>query len=140
MNYKLLLLATLAAFIYLIVVNAALFPVFFPDGPPDRYENLRPAPLVQYHLLALLITAFLMAFLYQILFRGGPWWREGLKAGVVMALFVSVPMGLHAYAMINTSFLVMMAPALWVTVIWGIAGIVIGFVHRGTFRASEFKL
>lgn len=139
MNYKLLLLATLTAFLYLIAVNATLFPLFFPDGPPEQYENLRPAPLFEYHLLALLITAFLLAFLYQILSQGGPWWREGLKTGVILALFVSVPMGLHTYAMIEQSFLVMMAPALWVTVIWGIAGIVIGFVHRGTFRGEEIK-
>ena len=38
---KKLLLATLGSFAFLLVVNAALFPIFFPDGPPERYAGAR---------------------------------------------------------------------------------------------------
>ena len=41
---KKLLLATFGSFAFLLLVNAALFPVFFPAGPPEHYANARPAP------------------------------------------------------------------------------------------------
>ncbi len=74
---KKLLLSTGAAFVFLVVINALLFPVFFPEGPPEVYSNKRPMPLVQYHLLAFLITAFLMSYLYPLVYKGG---RHGKKA------------------------------------------------------------
>lgn len=124
-----LLLATLGSFVFLVVVNAALFPVFFPDGPPEQYLAARPSPLIEYHLLALLITAFLMSYLYQLIYRGGSAWKEGLRVGVIMALFVSLPENLHVYALTNISFIKLLFPALWVTVIWGLAGIVVGLIY-----------
>jgi hypothetical protein len=129
---KKLLLATLGSFIFLLLVNAALFPVFFPDGPPERYVSMRPAPQVLYHLLAFLITAFLMSYLYPLVYRGGKAWKEGLRVGVIMALFVSLPENLHLYALTNVSFIKLLFPALWVTVVWGLAGVVIGIIYGGS--------
>ena len=126
---KKLLLATLGSFLFLLVVNAALYPVFFPDGPPEHYVGARPAPLVVYHLLAFLITAFLMSYLYPLIYRGGPSWKEGLRVGVIMALFVSLPENLHVYALTNVPFIKLLFPAVWVMVIWGPAGVVIGLVY-----------
>lgn len=126
---KKLLLATLCSFVFLTVVNAILFPVFFPGGPPDRYVEARPSPLVIYSLLAFLITSLLMSYLYTLLYRGGPAWKEGLRAGVIMALFVSLPENLHVYALANVSVVRLLFPALWVTVIWGATGVMIGFVY-----------
>ncbi len=128
---KKLILATLASFVYLVVVNATLFPVFFPDGPPEHYANTRPSPLLMYSLMAFLITAFLMAYLYPLVYRGGRPWKEGLRVGIIMALFVSLPENLHVYALTHVSFVALLLPAIWVTVIWGIAGLVIGFVYGG---------
>ena len=51
---KKLLLATFGSFAFLLVVNAALFPVFFPDGPPEHYVEGRSSPLVLYSVLAFL--------------------------------------------------------------------------------------
>src|SRR6266404_2688850 len=96
---KKLLLATLGSFAFLLLVNGALYPVFFPDGPPEQYVGTRPAPLLSYHLLAFLITAFLMSYLYPLVNRGGRAWKEGLRVGVIMALFVSLPENLHIYAL-----------------------------------------
>jgi hypothetical protein len=127
---KKLFLATLGSFAFLVVVNAALFPIFFPNGPPERYLGARPSPLIGYHLLALLITAFLMSYLYPLIYRGGAAWKEGLRVGVLMALFVSLPENLHVYALTNTSFVKLLFPALWVTVIWGLAGVAIGYIYN----------
>jgi hypothetical protein len=126
---KKLMFATLGSFIFLLLVNAALFPVFFPDGPPEHYVNARPAPQVLYHLIAFLITAFLMSYLYPLVYRGGKAWKEGLRVGVIMALFVSLPENLHAYALTNVSFIKLLFPAIWVTVVWGLAGVVIGMIY-----------
>ncbi|MEP6820149.1 MAG: hypothetical protein ABJA18_11490 [bacterium] len=126
---KKLLLATLGSFAFLLVVNAALFPVFFPDGPRERYVEGRSSPLVLYSVLAFLITAFLMSYLYPLISRDGPGWKEGLRVGVIMALFVSLPENLHVYALTNVSILKVFFPAVWVTVIWGLAGVVIGMIY-----------
>lgn len=126
---KRLFLATLGSFAFLIVVNGALFPIFFPEGPPEQYVDARPTPLFLYHLLALLITAFLMSYLYPLIYRGGTGWLEGLRVGVIMALFVSLPENLHVYALTNISFLQLLFPAIWVTVIWGMSGVVIGLIY-----------
>ena len=126
---KKLLLATFGSFAFLLVVNAALFPVFFPDGPPERFVDGRSSPLVLYSVLAFLITAFLMSYLYPLISRGGPGWKEGLRVGVIMALFVSLPENLHVYALTNVSVLKVFFPAVWVTVIWGLAGVVIGIIY-----------
>jgi hypothetical protein len=138
---KRLFLGTLGSFVFLVVVNGALFPIFFPEGPPERYVGARPTPLFQYHLLALLITAFLMSYLYPLIYRGGAAWKEGLRVGVIMALFVSLPENLHVYALTNISFLKLLFPALWVTVIWGMAGIVIGLIYgRQPVKQEELAL
>ena len=126
---KKLLLATLGCFVFLLVVNAALYPLFFPDGPPERYAGARTAPLPVYHLLAFLITAFLMSYLYPLIYRGGSPWKEGLQVGVIMALFVSLPENLHVYALTQVSFVKLLFPAIWVTAIWGLAGVVIGLIY-----------
>jgi hypothetical protein len=129
---KKLLLATLGSFAFLIAVNGALFPIFFSEGPPEHYLGERAAPLIGYHLLAFLITAFLMSYLYPLIYRGGAAWKEGLRVGVIMALFVSLPENLHVYALTNISFVKLLFPALWVMVIWGMAGVVIGIVYDGS--------
>ncbi len=126
---KKLLLATLGSFLFLLVINAVLYPVFFPEGPPEQYAGTRPAPLLIYHLLAFLITAFLMSYLYPLIYRGGSAWKEGLRSGVIMGLFVSLPENLHVFAMTNVSFIRLLFPAIWVTVIWGLAGVVIGLIY-----------
>ena len=126
---KNLLLATLGSFLFLVLVNAVLYPVFFPEGPPEQYVGARPAPLFVYHLLAFLITAFLMSYLYPLIYRGGPAWKEGWRVGVIMALFVSLPENLHVYALTNVSFIKLLFPAVWVLVIWGLAGVVIGLIY-----------
>jgi hypothetical protein len=73
-----------------------------------------------------------MSYLYPLIYRGGSAWKEGLRVGIIMALFVSLPENLHVYALTNISFLKLLFPALWVTVIWGMAGIVIGMVYGGS--------
>jgi len=126
---KKLFLATLCSFVFLVAVNALLFPVFFPEGPPERFVNARPAPMLGFSLLALLITAFLMSYLYPLIYRGGNAWKEGLRVGVIMALFVSLPENLHVYALANISVVKLLFPAIWVVLIWGMAGVVIGLVY-----------
>lgn len=103
MNLKEFSLAMVGSFLFLVVVNALLFPVVFPNGIPEHYQNARSSPLNQYHLLALFITALLMAYLYPIGHKGGAAWKEGLRFGLLLSVFVSLPNVLHVYARVNTS-------------------------------------
>jgi len=64
-----------------------------------------------------------------LIYRGGSPWKEGLQVGVIMALFVSLPENLHVYALTQVSFVKLLFPAIWVTVIWGLAGVVIGLIY-----------
>lgn len=127
MNLKKLSLATGGSFLFLLVVNALLFPFVFPNGIPEHYQNARSSPLNQYHLLALFITALLMAYLYPIGYKGGAAWKEGL----LLAVFVSLPNLFHVYAMVNTSITGQLLPVVWTAVTWGLAGVVIGWIHGG---------
>ena len=58
-----------------------------------------------------------------------------------MALFVSLPENLHVYALTNISFIKLLFPALWVTVIWGLAGMVVGLIYgRQTATRAELRV
>ena len=60
---------------------------------------------------------------------------------MVMALFVSLPENLHVYAQADISLIKLLFPAMWVTVIWGLAGIVIGLIYgRQSATQEEFAM
>jgi hypothetical protein len=131
-KYSRLGLATVAAFVFLMVINALLFPFVFPDRIPEHYQNQRPAPLYEFHSLAFLLTTFLLAFIYPYGYKGGTPWIEGARFGALIALFVSIPMGMHLYAMVEISAAKTILPILWTTLTWSAAGAAIGLVYGKT--------
>lgn len=44
MKGKKLAVAAVVTFFFLVVLNATLFPLLFPDGRPERLQNMRPSP------------------------------------------------------------------------------------------------
>ena len=52
-----------------------------------------------------------------------------MRVGVIMALFVSLPENLHVYALSKVSFIKLLFPAVWVTLVWGLAGMMIGMIY-----------
>jgi len=128
-NFKQLIFATLSAFLFLVVVNNLLFSIVFPEGPPDQYENMREKPLRFFHLVAFLVEAFLLAFIYPIGYRGGSPRVEGIRFGMYMGFVVSFPHFFHTYAMVNVDFYSAVLAIVWTVAIWGIAGILIALVY-----------
>jgi hypothetical protein len=129
-------LAALAALAFLLVVNGILFPVVFPEGPPDYYRYMRAEPIAAYNFLALLITSVLLAYVFPIGYRGRTPWAEGLRFGMLMAALTSLPMSLHVYAAAEIAFTGLLTVVLWTVITWGVAGGLIGAVYGKTLEAD----
>jgi hypothetical protein len=129
MDLKKLFLSTIAASIFLILINTVLFPLVFPDGPAQFYANAREKPLFLFNLLAYIATAFLLAYIYPIGYRGGSPRVEGIRFGMYMGLLVSLPHTFHIYAMVDYAFYSAALVIAWTIVVWGATGIVIALVH-----------
>ena len=129
MCIKRLLMASLGAFVTLVGVSVALFPVLFPDGPPISYENQREQPVVLGHLAAAALTSFLLAFIYPFGRGDAHPALQGARFGALMAVLCSFPVMLHEHAMIDVSLAVFALPAAWTVGTWALAGAVIGLVH-----------
>jgi hypothetical protein len=129
LNIKKLLLATLVAFICLIIVNTLLFPLVFPEGSSAQYESTRDKPLYLFDLIAFIVMAFLLAYIYPIGYRGGRPRVEGLHFGMYMGLLVSLPHTFHVYATVDYDFYMAALAIIWTIVIWGATGIAIALVY-----------
>jgi hypothetical protein len=136
MNISKYALAALAAVVFLVVINAVISPLVFPQGPPEVYRYQRDEPRVAFHLLAVLVTAVLMAYIFPIGYRGGKPWAEGLRFGMLMGVLASLPMNLRVYALTDTALPGLLSAVLWTVITWGISGGLIGAVFGSSLRAE----
>lgn len=123
MRPKQLAIATVLVFIYLIVINAFVFPFVFPDGLAEKFINMRADALPLYHVLAFAATAFLLTVLVGMLVARTGSKRDGLIAGALLGLLVALPEHLHLYAMIDVGVVKQFIPVVWIVITWGIAGV-----------------
>ena len=135
---KKLIIATVATTLYLILVNALVFPLIFPDGLAEKFSNERQTQLFQYHLIALVITSFMLSYLYSLFIKSETPWKDGLKFGALLGIFVSLPEHIHLYAMVDSSFIKQFIPVLWILITWGIAGVLVSLIY-GKIKADESK-
>lgn len=97
---------------------------------PNVNENIHP-----HHeglgllLVAYLILAILMAYLYLLSYKGQNPLLEGLRLGVVIGLLWVFPHGLAMASTHNTSITYEINNALWHIVEQGIGGVIIALVH-----------
>lgn len=122
------LVAGVAAAVVLLVVNAALFPLVFPDGPPVAYADSRAQPLMMFHMVAFLVEGLLLACVYAAFWRHRRGAMSGAVYGAVVSLFGSLAHNLHMYAEVAVAPLVVLTPALWVMFTWALAGAVLGII------------
>lgn len=122
------LVAGVAAAVVLLVVNAALFPLVFPDGPPIPYADPRAQPLMMAHMVGFLVEGLLLASVYAAFWRRRRGAGSGAVYGAVVSLFGSLAHVLHLYAEVAVAPLVVLAPVLWVMFTWALAGAVIGVI------------
>jgi hypothetical protein len=114
----------------LLVLNAFVFPLVFPAGPPAPYQNARPAPLYAVHTVALLAAALLITLTFAVVYPQRRTWVDGLKFGAMLGLLVSFPSGMHTYAMVDMSYRDAITPIVWTVVTWAAAGAAVGAAAR----------
>jgi hypothetical protein len=119
-------LAALAAMAFLLVVNVVLYPIVFPAGPPQIYQYERAEPLALYHVLAMLVTSLILAYVFPLGYRGKIPWSEGLRFGMLMGVLVSLPASINIYAMTDIEFAGLLTAVLWSVITHGVAGALIG--------------
>lgn len=81
-------------------------------------------------LVAYLILALLMAYLYTLIYKGGRPVSEGLKLGVIIGVLWVFPHGLALAGAHNTSITYEIKNALWHVVEQGIGGIIIALTYQ----------
>ncbi len=128
MNAKWLAITTFVVFVYLIVVNAVIFPIVFPDGLAEKFLNARAENLPLFHLLAFAATAVILTILVDKLGRGGHSATRGLTAGGWLGLLVALPEHLHLFAMVEATAIQQFIPVVWTVVTWGLAGFIVGLI------------
>ncbi len=128
MNYKKLIWAAIAAFIFLAAVNAMVFPMVFPNGIGERLLNTRLREVSQYQIAALAVMSMLMSLIYSLSHQGRSNW-DGFIFGVLMALFVTLPDHLQSSAILDTPFQEQFLPFAWIAVTWGFAGVIIAIIY-----------
>jgi hypothetical protein len=128
MNTKWLAITVGGVFLYLILVNAFIFPFFFPDGLAEKFINVRSENRPLFHLLAFLATAALLTIIVDRLVAKSRSATRGLNAGAWLGLLVALPEHLHLYAMVDATAVRQFIPVLWTVVTWGVAGAIVGLV------------
>lgn len=79
-------------------------------------------------LIAYLILAILMTYIYSLVYKGGKPIIEGLKIGVIIGILWVFPHGLTMAAAHDTSIFYEVKNALWHMVEQGIGGIIIAVI------------
>jgi hypothetical protein len=129
-------LAAMAAMAFLLVVNVVLYPIVFPNGPPEIYQYERSDPIALYHVLAMFVTSLLLAYVFPIGYRGRTPWVEGLRFGMLMGVLISLPWALNTYSITDTEFAGLLTTVLWKVITYGVAGGLIGAAYGKALKSS----
>jgi Zn-dependent protease with chaperone function len=134
MNIKKLLIATAAAFAVMFGVGGLTHLVLFKDwllNHPGLAGNInRPEPMLQYTIAALLLLAFIMAYLYPKGMEGDNKIMQGLKFGIIISVLFFFPCNLIQYSMTTAlSMKAILMDAVLHAVEQGLGGIVIALVY-----------
>jgi membrane associated rhomboid family serine protease len=134
-NYSRLALATLGA----TAVYFALGGLLFGLGPLRREFEKYPAVyrtaddmkgVMPYGILAMLLSIFVLAVLYAMLYRGGSGAAEGARFGALIGLFAVGSFVLHNYVNLNIGLKLTLEQGLAYFIQWTLVGLVIGLIYR----------
>jgi hypothetical protein len=130
---KKLLLATLASFATMFIVagvtHVVLFKTWFLNHPGLATNINRPQPLMQYTVVAGLIVAFFMSYLYPKGVEGSNKIMQGLKFGIMVSILLFT-CSLIQYAFTTTlSMSAILMDAVLHAIEQGLGGIVIALVY-----------
>jgi len=125
---KSLSVATLAAFVMLLIVNSFVFPLVFGSGVPLPYTDIRPEPLFAFNIAAFFVTALLFAMICRQASATSASGASTLCA--LCGLLASLPGALHTLSVVDMAPATQIAPIAWTVFTWGVAGSPVGLVLR----------
>ena len=89
---------------------------------------------IGYLLIAYLILALLMAYIYPLGYKGGkPIW-EGLRFGVIIGILWVFPHGVAMVGAHGDSLVYVLKNTLWHMVEQGLGGIIVGLIYGKTLK------
>ncbi len=134
MNRKRLVLAIIAAFLLQGIAGTVWHVIVFKDLYAESMAKVaRPEPMMGAVLLAILVRAVLMAWIYPVGYKGGAPWREGARFGVVMGLLSGTIIAiLYGNASFGAGWL--WADLAYFIVEGAIVGIAIAYCYGGRAR------
>ena len=101
----------------------AKYPAVYRDQP----GQMRAMPI---GMIAMLISMFVLAMLYAMLYQGGSGLVEGARFGALIGVFAICAFVVHNYVNLNIGLAITLQQALAYFVEWVAAGIVIGLIYR----------
>ena len=131
--------SVVVVFVYLVIINAFVFPMIFPDGPAEKFANAREDTLPLFHLLAFAATAILLTIVVDKLADYDRSIIDGTLAGCLLGLLVALPEHLHLHAMVEATPARQFVPVVWTMTTWAVAGLLIGMIRSRTRRRSSLS-
>ena len=131
MDTKKMILSTLAGFVAMFALAYLWHVIVMGSFYDEQFANTaRAAPQFPFIVLAYLVLAILMAYIYPIGYKGGTAVSEGIKFGILIGLLSALPSNLVTYGVSNVPSLAgPIVDAIWHVLEQGVGGIVVALVY-----------
>ena len=130
MNCKKLILATVLGFVVMFLISGLWYLIIMKGYYNEQFpEVFRQESKMIWIAIGYLVGAFLLALIYPIGYKGGAPMSEGLRFGILMGLFIALPMGLTLYGVYTIPLIPSIINIVYQVVEKGIGGLFIGLVY-----------
>jgi hypothetical protein len=143
MNIKKLTIATLASFVTMFIIagvtHVVIFKTWFLNHPGMEANINRADPMMQYAIIAGLIVAFVMSYLYPKGVEGKSKIMQGLKFGIMVSILLfSCPLIQYAFTTTLSRSAILMDGVLHAAE-QGLGGVVIALVYGNAPFEEKMK-
>lgn len=136
MNYARILLAGGCAFVAYMAVGSLLF-VAFPQmkREVEKYRDVYRSHdgimrLMPVGMAAMLLSELVLAVIFAKMYPLGAGWMQGLKFGVLIAIFCEGSFVLHNWVNLNIGAKLMLQQAAAYFMEWTVVGVVIALLYK----------
>lgn len=138
MNAKKLTLATIVAFIIMVLLSSLWYMVIMGDYYDREFTEVqRPEFKMAWIFIGYLVAALLMAYIYPIGYRGGSPAGEGLRFGLLIGLIMALPSALVYYGVWTIPFGATLIDAIYLIIEKIAGGLVIGLIYGRSASSKE---
>jgi hypothetical protein len=136
MNYLRLALAALGGTVVYFVIGFATFGLipslrdeFLKYGTVYRTQD-EMKTVMPVGMIGILLSIFVLAVLYSMIYKGGPGLTEGLRFGVLIGLFAIGAFVLHNYINLRIGLTLTVQQSVAYFVEWVAVGVTIGLIYK----------